>query len=86
MTHSVSQALYRAYLEIPEQRCLSLLFSRQPDQHLSYAELVLGAAAYAEALAHAGIQPGEVVIIIFNHGAELVFSFLGAVLRGAIPS
>lgn len=86
MTHSVSQALYRANVEVPEQRCISLLFSRQPDQHLTYGELVLGAAAYAEALARAGIQPGEVVIIIFNHGVELVFSFFGAVLRGAIPS
>jgi len=33
-----------------------------------------------------GIQPGEVVILILQHGEDLIYSFWGAVLHGAIPS
>ena len=33
-----------------------------------------------------GIQPGEVVILILQHGADLVHAFFGAVLHGSIPA
>jgi acyl-CoA synthetase (AMP-forming)/AMP-acid ligase II len=34
----------------------------------------------------AGIQPGEVTILILQHGEDLIYSFWGAILHGAIPS
>jgi fatty-acyl-CoA synthase len=36
--------------------------------------------------AREGIKPGEVVILILQHGEDLVYSFWGAILHGAIPS
>ncbi len=63
-----------------------LLDSRQPGKHLSYDDLLNGSAAYARALQAAGIQPGEVVVLILQHSEALLCAFFGAVLHGAIPS
>ena len=70
----------------PERIALTLQFSTGDDRHLTVDELIRGSAAYAFALASAGIQPGEVVVLILQHGEELIHSFWGTVLHGAIPS
>lgn len=85
-SNTFSQVLRQAYLECPDQVTLYLLNNRLPDQAITYRQLIQGAAGYARALAQAGVQPGEVVVLILNHGADLVYSFFGAILQGAIPS
>jgi fatty-acyl-CoA synthase len=86
MTSTVFDNLEKAYLEYPGQAAIHLLFSHQSDNTLTYRELIRGAAGYSQALARAGISPGEVVILILNHGEALIEAFFGAVLHGAIPS
>ena len=44
------------------------------------------ALRYARRFRSEGLQPGEVVILIQQHGEELVFAFWGAVISGLIPS
>ncbi|HEX9092181.1 MAG TPA: AMP-binding protein, partial [Anaerolineales bacterium] len=63
-----------------------MLQNQQPDRAISYADLIHGSAAYAQDLKKAGIQPGEVVILILQHGEHLVYGFFGAVMHGAIPA
>lgn len=70
----------------PDKTILHLLYNNQPDQAYTYAELLVGSAGYAQALSAKGIQPGEVVVLILQHGAPLVFAFWGAILHGAIPA
>jgi acyl-CoA synthetase (AMP-forming)/AMP-acid ligase II len=65
---------------------ITMLFARQPDRPVTTRELLHGAAGYTRALAAAGIQPGEVVILILQHGEALLQAFLGSILHGAIPS
>jgi len=60
--------------------------ARQPGHPISYRELICGAAGYADALQEAGVQPGEVVVLILQHSEALVYSFFGAILHGAIPA
>jgi acyl-CoA synthetase (AMP-forming)/AMP-acid ligase II len=74
------------YAAIPDQAAITLLRPRQPDQPLSYRQLVQGAAGYARAYQAAGVQPGEVVVLILQHGEALVSAFWGALLAGAVPS
>lgn len=81
-----ARVLRQAYIEIPERVILNLLYSRQPDQPVTYRGLWQGSVDYAYALSQAGVEPDEVVILILNYGADLAFAFFGAVLRGAIPS
>ena len=37
-------------------------------------------------MAQEKIQPGEVVVLIFDYGPELLYAFWGAILNGSIPS
>jgi fatty-acyl-CoA synthase len=81
-----SQVLQQSYLEIPEQAAIYMLHSHQPEQVITYRTLVHSSANYARALAQAGTQPGDVVILILQHSQDLISAFFGAILRGAIPS
>ncbi len=81
-----SQLLLDNLRDAPDKTALTLLLSGKPDQPITYRELVQGAAAWEAAYTRAGIQPGEVVILILQHGIELIFAYWGAVLHGAIPS
>src|SRR5512140_2415896 len=70
----------------PERVAVILQFPGRDDLLLTYDQLLCGAGAYARTLEREGIQPGEVVILILQHGEDLVYSFWGAILHGAIPS
>ncbi len=65
---------------------LTLQFSAAADLSLTVDQLLRGANSYARALTLAKIQPGEVVVLILQHGEDLVYAFWGAILHGAIPS
>jgi len=84
--NNLSQILFRSYLEIPEHVSIILQSSGQPDRSITYRELFLASAGYAQKLAEAGIGKGEVVILILNHGEDLIYSFFGAILNGVLPS
>ncbi|MEW6239682.1 MAG: AMP-binding protein [Chloroflexota bacterium] len=81
-----SHLLRDFYGRVPEKPILTLQFSGQPDRPISYRQLLSGANAFTETYIREGIQPGEVVVLILQHGEDLVYSFWGAILHGAIPS
>ncbi len=78
--------LQRNYQEVPEKISIILQHAGQPDKPLTYRDLIRGANRYALTYAREGIQPGEVIILILQHGEDLVYSFWGAILHGAIPA
>lgn len=80
------QRLRSLHARMPEQTTVCLQFAGREDLSITYDALVRGASAYARALGQEGIQPGEVVVLILQHGEDLLFSFWGAILHGAIPS
>ncbi len=49
-------------------------------------QLLRGSQAFARTYAREGIQPGEVIVLILQHGEDLLYAFWGAILHGAIPS
>jgi fatty-acyl-CoA synthase len=69
-----------------ERIAVTLQFSNREEVRLTYDQLLCGASAYARTLEREGIRPGEVVVLILQHGEDLVHSFWGAILHGAIPS
>ncbi len=70
----------------PDRVAVTLQLPGREDLPLTYDQLLCGAGAYARTLEREGIQPGEVVILILQHGEDLISSFWGAILHGAIPS
>lgn len=69
-----------------ERVAVTLQFAGKDDLPLTYEQLLRGSCAFAHTLNREGIQPGEVVVLILQHSEELVYSFWGAILHGAIPS
>jgi len=78
--------LRRYYEDTPDRVSVYLQHAGQEDRPVTYRNLLDGAAGYARTYARAGVQPGEVVLLILQHGIDLIFAYFGAVLHGAIPS
>jgi fatty-acyl-CoA synthase len=74
------------YEKSPDKTCITLLFSGQPDVPITYRELIHGAAGYIKTYRENGVQPGDVVTLILQHGTDILFAHFGAILHGAIPS
>ncbi len=74
------------YAADPHRAAVVLQHAGQDDETLTYGGLLAAANGYAQTYAENGLQPGEVVVLILQHGRELVAAFWGAVLHGAIPS
>jgi acyl-CoA synthetase (AMP-forming)/AMP-acid ligase II len=81
-----SDILKQHYEQRPDQVSVILLHAGQPDRPVTYRELVHGAAGYVKTYQMNGVQPGEVVLLILQHGSDLLYAYFGAVLHGAIPS
>ena len=80
------EQLKALHSQAPERVAAYLQFAGRDDLFLTYEQLLRGASAYAHTLEREGIQPGEVTVLILQHGEDLVYSFWGAILHGAIPS
>jgi fatty-acyl-CoA synthase len=83
---TLAQQLHRHATESPDAVCLWMLFQQAPPQAIGYADLYRGALGWADAFRAVGIEAGDIVIIIRQHDADLVYAFWGAALLGAIPS
>ncbi len=53
---------------------------------ISYSELYRRSCAYARYYRSLGIRPGDIVLVILRHSPHQFYSYLGAILAGAIPS
>jgi len=78
--------LQHSYQEVPDKTSIILQHAGQPDKPLTYRDVIHGANRFALTYTREGIKPGEVVILILQHGEDLVYAFWGAILHGAIPS
>jgi fatty-acyl-CoA synthase len=56
------------------------------ERTITRAHFYQQAERYASALAQSGIKSGDLVAIVLQHGEDVLFSFWGAMLLGAIPS
>jgi len=81
-----SKLLIDSYRECPDIVAITVLLSGQEDQPINYRQLVEGAAVWARTFDRRGIKPGEVVVLILQHGFDLIYAYWGAILHGAIPS
>jgi acyl-CoA synthetase (AMP-forming)/AMP-acid ligase II len=80
----VSRLLQRAQNK-PEATAL-VFIERGEHKKISAGEFAQQAQTAAANLAAYGIGEGDLVILVLQHSLELIYSFWGAVLLGAIPS
>ena len=80
------ERLKALHTRTPDRVAVTLQFAGREDVPITCERLLHGAVAFARTLAREGIQPGEVVVLILQHSEELLYSFWGSILHGAIPS
>jgi fatty-acyl-CoA synthase len=83
---TLGECLLRVASGSPNAVAVHLQHAGKPDLPITYEDLVRRSRAYARCYHQQGIAPGEVIILILQHGEDLVYSFWGAILHGAIPS
>ena len=81
-----SERLQSHLHQTPERVAVTLQFANLPDLPISYSQLLRGAQGFSASLKKEGVAPGEVVLLILRHGEELIYSYFGAIIHGAIPS
>jgi fatty-acyl-CoA synthase len=84
-----AQTLVRALLERadrePEKTAITFI-ERGEHRQITTRHLVTEAGMTATRLANSGVVAGDPVILVLQHSLELIYSFWGAALLGAIPS
>jgi fatty-acyl-CoA synthase len=80
------ERLWEHAQEIPDKTAIHFLESGADDLSISFYDLYLKASDFAKELDESGIKPGEVVVLIINYRADLLYAFWGAILHGAIPA
>lgn len=80
------ERLQALHSQDPQRVAVTLQFPAADDLPVTLEGLLRGSQSFARAYAREGIQPGEVVILILQHGEGLLYAFWGATLHGAIPS
>lgn len=81
-----SERLHSLYQQAPEKVSVTLQKAGAPDAPMTISQLLSGAQGFAHSLSQHGIKSGEVVVLILQHGEELLYAYFGAILHGAIPS
>lgn len=80
------ERLRTLHTRTPERVAVTLQFSHADDLPVTLDQLLRGSQAFARTYAREGIRPGEVIVLILQHGEGLLYAFWGAILHGAIPS
>lgn len=86
MKGTLSERLLARGRDEPDQLAVRLLHGQREEQEITCRDLLEGSLRRAGQMQLRGIRAGAVVLIIHPHGTDLLYSFFGAVLAGAIPS
>ncbi len=84
--NTFARVLVERLRQEPDATALVLQFARQPERTVTVRGLMRAAAGWQLRLAEGGIRPGEVVLLILQHGGDLVEAYFGCVLNGSIPA
>ncbi len=84
--NNLAEKLVRLGEICPASTAVRLVFAGKADEVIDYGRLIRGANGYAKAYEKGGVNPGEAVILILQHGESLMYAFFGAILYGAIPA
>lgn len=74
------------YEHRPDEVAITLQHAGKEDQPITVRQLLSSAVSAQHMLEANGIQPGEVVLLIYQHGRDLIDTYFGTILHGAIPS
>ena len=77
------ERLKALHARTPERVAVYMQFPNADDLPVTLDQLLRGSQAFAQTYAREGVDPGEVVVLILQHGEDLLYAFWGAILHGA---
>ncbi len=85
LPHTLIDCARHLSAEMGDQTALTLI-TEDDTRHFTYRAFFNEAARYARALEKAGVEPHDLVVLVLQHGEDVLFAFWGAMLLGAVPS
>ncbi len=82
---TVSQRILERLEETPD-RLYAQVHDGDKTHSISYRRLVERASPYAAACRRANLTSGDRVVVLKDHGPELLYAFYGAIFSGAVPT
>ncbi len=70
----------------PDDVAIYLQHAGEEDKPITVRQMLSSAVSAQRMLEENGVQPGEVVLLIYQHGRNLIDTYFGTILHGAIPS
>jgi len=83
---TLAEILLKQHDSNPERVAVHVQRSGLADLPISWGQLVSRAGSFADLYARHGIQAGEVIVLVQEHGEALISSFFGAIFGGQIPA
>lgn len=80
------QILKDHYEQRPDDVAIILQHAGEEDRPLTIRDLLDAAVPAQRRLEAEQIAPGEIVLLIFQHGEDLIRTYFGTILHGAVPS
>ncbi len=70
----------------PDEVAIYLQHAGEEDRPITVRQMLISAVSAQHMLEASGVKPGEVVLLIFQHGLNLINTYFGTILHGVIPS
>lgn len=86
MNKNLAQTLLDFALKSPKKVAIVIAQAGKEDVALTFQSLYENASRYAVFFYEHGIRRGDILLLLLDHGIDLVFIYWGAILAGAIPS
>lgn len=80
------ERLRALHARTPDRVAIILQFPGHDDLPITYDQLLRASGTFVQTLERERVQPGEVVVLILQHSEDLIYSFWGVILHGAIPA
>lgn len=69
----------------PEAKAV-VFVTLEGEETITTREFFENAGHYAQALENLGVQSGDLIVLVLQHSLDVLYSFWGAILMGAVPS
>jgi fatty-acyl-CoA synthase len=83
---SSGRTLLAGLADAPADRVFVTMWTGGQEESVTYGEFFSMAAGHARSLRRHGLGPGDTVVLILPQGVQLMASFVGAMMLGAIPT
>jgi acyl-coenzyme A synthetase/AMP-(fatty) acid ligase len=83
---NLAKVLIDHYEKSPSRPVIHFQTTGQPDETITYRDLIHGAMGYVKVFKENKVEPGDVVLLILQHGLDMAYAYFAAILYGAVPS